>query len=201
MHTSKTPHPVSGSHPSAESAFLSQIYGFLALTMRFPNSGFCDNQFLDAYENLLDSLAWQEDLATLKKWRETTANILDDLQIEYTRLFINGAPRAAIPPYASVYVDGDGCIQGKTTEKIKDFYRQCGYAVTESLEPPDHIQHELEFLAALAKEGKKEEEFYFLRTYFRPWFESFYHQSIHEARHPFYRVAIQLIDFFTKEEQ
>ena len=98
-------------------------------------------------------------------------------------------------------MDGDGTIQGLTTEKIKDFYRSCGYEITNSVEPPDHIQHQLEFLAALTGEARLEEEDAFLTSFFRPWFERFQSRIINEARHPFYTVSIQLIDFFTKEEQ
>ena len=184
-----------------EASLLSEIYGFLALTMRYPNASFLDGQFLDAYEALLQSLDWKEAYADIHEWRAQTSDILNDLQIEYTRLFINANPGTTIPPYASVYMDGDRSIQGKTTEKTKDFYRSCGYEVTSSTEPPDHIQHELEFLAALAGENRLEEETLFLRSLFRPWFIRFSKNSIHEARHPFYRVSIQLIDFFTKEEQ
>ena len=184
-----------------EAILLSRIYGFLALTMRYPNSSFLDGQFLDAYEALLQSLEWKEESTNIQEWRAQTPDTISDLQIEYTRLFINTASGTTIPPYASVYMDGDRSIQGKTTEKIKDFYRSCGYEVTTSTEPPDHIQHELEFLAALAGENKQEEEMLFLHSLFRPWFIRFLKQSMHEARHPFYRVSIQLIDFFTKEEQ
>lgn len=186
---------------STEATLLSEIYGFLALTMRYPSSSFLDGQFLDAYEALLQSLDWKEEYTNIQEWRAQTNDIINDLQIEYTRLFINTAQGKTIPPYASVYRDGDRSIQGKTTEKIKDFYRSCGYEVTSSTEPPDHIQHELEFLAALAGENRSEEENLFLHSLFRPWFIRFLKHSIQEARHPFYRVSIQLIDFFTKEEQ
>ena len=201
MHSTESQTPELETELSTEASLLSEIYGFLALTMRYPDSSFLDGQFLDAYETLLQSLEWEEEYADMQAWRAQTSDFLNDLQIEYTQLFINASPGTTIPPYASVYMDGDRCIQGKTTEKTKDFYRSCGYEVTSSTEPPDHIQHELEFLAALAGENRQEEEALFLRSLFRPWFIRFLKHSIQEARHPFYRVSIQLIDFFTKEEQ
>lgn len=201
MHSTESQSSELETELSTEATLLSEIYGFLALTMRYPNSSFLDGQFLDAYESLLQSLDWKEEYTNMQGWRAQTSNIISDLQIEYTRLFINAARKTTIPPYASVYMDGDRSIQGKTTEKTKDFYRSCGYEVTSSTEPPDHIQHELEFLAALAGENRQEEERVFLHSLFRPWFTRFFKHSIQEARHPFYRVSIQLIDFFTKEEQ
>lgn len=187
--------------PATEAATLSTIYSFLALTMRYPDPAFCNDQFFDTLESLLASLDWQEELAALRQWRLQPLDHLDDLRTEYTRLFINAAPRATAPPYASVYLDGDGSIQGRTTERTRDFYRERGYDLAETTEPADHISFELDFLAALAGEARFEDEELFLRTLFRPWFERFMEKSMKEARHPFFKVSIQLIDFFTKEEQ
>ncbi len=187
---------------TTEAGTLSSIYSFLALTMRYPDPTFFDQQFLDTLESLLASLGKQASLDELQEWRNRTANPLDDLRTEYTRLFITAPPRKIIPPYASVYLDGDGTLCGKTTERTRDFYRERGYDLTaDTTEPADHISFELDFLAALVGEAKFDDEDLFLRTLFRPWFERFLEKSIQEARHPFYKVSIQLIDFFTKEEQ
>jgi TorA maturation chaperone TorD len=186
---------------AAEAGTLSAIYSFLALTMRYPDPAFCNDLFLDTLESLLASLDWQPELAELRQWRAQPLDHLDDLRTEYTRLFINAVPRTIVPPYASVYLDGDGSLYGRTTEKTRDFYRERGYDLAEETEPADHISFELDFLAALAGEAKSEDEELFLQTLFRPWFERFQERSMKEARHPFFKVSIQLIDFFTKEEQ
>jgi TorA maturation chaperone TorD len=169
--------------------------------MRYPEPSFCNDQLFDTTESLLDSLDWQTELSAFRQWREQTANHLDDLQIEYTRLFITAAIRKTIPPYASVYMDGDGTLSGRTTELTRDFYRERGYDLIDETEPADHIRFELDFLSALAGEAKFDDEELFLKTLFRPWFVRFQEKSMKEARHPFYKVSIQLIDFFTKEEQ
>ncbi len=187
--------------PATEAATLSTLYSFLALTMRYPDPAFCNDHFFDTLESLLASLDWQTELAEFHQWRMQPLDLLDDLRTEYTRLFINAAPRTAIPPYASVYVDGDGSLNGRTTERTRNFYRERGYDLAETTEPADHISFELDFLAALAGEARHEDEELFLQTLFRPWFERFQEKSIQEARHPFFKVSIQLIDFFTKEEQ
>lgn len=189
---------------SEEARTLSDIYSFLALTMRYPDPSFCTNTFLDTLEALLNSLHWQADLIDLQGWRQQSRefNFIQDLQLEYTGLFINAATTGAtIPPYASVYMDGDRNIQGRTTEQTRDFYRACGFDIVNKAEPADHLQHELEFLAALVGEERFADEEHFLKTLFRPWFQRFHKQSIEKVRHPYYAVSLKLIDFFTKEEQ
>ncbi|WP_051309103.1 TorD/DmsD family molecular chaperone [Desulfogranum japonicum] len=184
-----------------EAHTLSDVYSFLSLTMRYPNPEFLDRQFLETYVLLLKSLGWQEEAEQIQLLIFSSESCLDELQLEYTRLFINAIPKSTVPPYASVYMDGDGTLQGKTTEKIHDFYRNCGFDIADSSEPPDHIQHQLEFLAAIVKEKRFDEEEQFVKTLFRPWFKRFKEQVLREARQDYYIVSIQLIDFFTKEEQ
>jgi len=186
---------------ATQAATLSSLYSFLALTMRYPEPAFCNDQLFDTTESLLESLDWREELTEFRRWRAQTLNHLDDLRTAYTGLFITAAPRATIPPYASVYLDGDGTLYGRTTERTRDFYRERGYDLADETEPADHIRFELDFLAALAGEAKFDDEELFLQTLFRPRFERFQEKSMKEARHPFYKVSIQLIDFFTKEEQ
>jgi TorA maturation chaperone TorD len=186
---------------ATESATLSSLYSFLSLTMRYPEAAFCGEPLFDAMESLLASLDRPEDLDSFQSWRAQTPAPLDDLRTEYTRLFITAAKQKTLPLYASVYIDGDGTLQGKTTERTRDFYREHGYDLANDTEPADHISFELDFLAALAGEAKFDDEDFFLRTLFRPWFERFLEQWNKEARHPFYAVSIRLIDFFTKEEQ
>lgn len=177
------------------------LYSFFALTMQYPQAELCSSSMLDMLETMTESMDWQEELAQLRAWRNTCPSLLDDLQIEYTRLFINAVPHTPVPPYASIYMDGDGTLQGRTTEKIRDFYRERGFDVASEAEPADHISQQLHFLAALAVEGRSEDEALFLKTLFRPWFVRFRKRCAEETRHPFFRTSIRLIDIFTKEEQ
>ena len=61
--------------------------------------------------------------------------------------------------------------------------------------------HELEFLSHLAAEGDQAGEQEFLEQLFRTWFPAFRDRVLQEARHSYYRMVINLIDFFTKEEE
>ena len=188
--------------PAAETATLSALYSLLALTMRYPEADTCNEQLFDTLESLLASLAWTEQETVIRQWRRQSPDPLDELRTEYTRLYINTAStHTTVPPYASVYLDGSGLLQGPTTERTRDFYRAHGYDLVSDSEPADHLALELDFLAALTSEGRDEEEEVFLQTLFRPWFARFQERFMEKTRHPFYTVSIQLIDFFTKEEQ
>ncbi|NLX19854.1 MAG: molecular chaperone TorD family protein [Desulfobulbus sp.] len=187
---------------AAEANALSQLYSFLALTMHYPDPKFCNTVFFEAMTSLLESLGSETELTLIQNWLHRTQDPLDELKTAYTLLFITAGPSGRIiPPYASVYRDGNGTLQGKSTEQIRDFYRRCGFDIADTNEPADHLRFQLHFLAALAGEGRLEDEQFFLQTFFRPWFKPFQKRFMQEARHPFYTVSIQLIDFFTKEEQ
>ena len=188
---------------SSEAMILADIYTFLALTMRYPESSFFNKEFLDAFTGLLTSYEMDSELAEIQNscQAENEQELLESLQIEYTRLFINAAPHIIAPPYGSFYLDGDRNLQGKSTAKTRDFYRQYGCDITDPAEPADHIRFELEFLAAMARDNELDAEDTFVTTIFRPWFIQFKKRVLEDKVHPFYRVSVQLIDFFTKEEQ
>lgn len=78
------------------------------------------------------------------------AQTLDDLQIDYTRLFLNPAgPLAA--PYESAWLAGkDPMLFDEVMQSVLDSYRAGGYEVDETFRDlPDHIAAELEFLYTL----------------------------------------------------
>jgi TorA maturation chaperone TorD len=179
---------------------LSDFYLFLSQTMRYPEDHFFNDEFLDAYENLLVELELQEEQQRLHSCRKEDDNLLQTIQVEYTRLFINAIPHIIASPYASVYENGDHDLQGKITEKTRDFYREHGYDIADTAEPADHIRFELEFLAALVRNGKLDDEKQFLQQLFRPWFSKFRDRVLEGSEHPYYTISIQLVDLFTRKE-
>ena len=180
---------------------LADVYVFLALTMRYPDTSFLAEDFFDVFEELLGSFDMSSEQEEIRTCRQQDNNLVDTLQVEYTRLFINAIPHIIAPPYGSFYLDGDHTLQGKSTRRARDFYRQYGYDIADTSEPADHIRFELEFLAALTRDNELEAEEQFLKTIFRPWFISFYKRVLDDKGHPFYQVSLKLIDMFTKEEQ
>ena len=185
----------------AELATFADIFAFLALLMRYPEKSFFDNEFLDTLENLLGRLDLEHFQHKITKWRASINDPLLDVQVEYTRLFINDAPNLVAPPYGSVYLESDGTLQGKTTEATRAFYRQYGFDITNISEPADHISLELEFVSRLYRQGDAEAAETFLSTLFLPWFTRFMEKLTPELRHPFFTVTMQLISLFIKEEQ
>ncbi|MGC8502054.1 MAG: TorD/DmsD family molecular chaperone [Desulfurella sp.] len=73
---------------------------------------------------------------------------LEDLQVEYTRLFINAYPKVIAPPYESFWREKE--IYGETTIAIKKLYAACNLDTSKNWHDlPDHIAAELAFLAYL----------------------------------------------------
>ncbi|MEW5745581.1 MAG: molecular chaperone TorD family protein [Nitrospirota bacterium] len=70
---------------------------------------------------------------------------LEQLQEEYTRLFINSYPTLLCPPYESFY--RDGTLYGSSSAEVKEIYKTYGLDYTYEGEPPDLLSVELDFLA------------------------------------------------------
>ena len=166
--------------------------------MQYPDSQWMTEEFFNVFYNLLGTLGGIDDGVAIKKSIDSSSDFVEDLQVEYTRLFINGMPHVIAPPYGSVYMDKS--LQGKFAGDTLAFYREKGFGMAENADLPDHLIHELEFLSLLAEEGDFAGEEEFLTKLFRPWYNKFHPKVTEEAHHPFYGVVVQLIDFFTKEE-
>jgi TorA maturation chaperone TorD len=183
---------------TAPSQDIARVYRFLSQCMQYPDAQWMNEEFFHVFYNLLGTLGGVEDGISVKREIDNADNPLEDLQIEYTRLFINGVPHVIAPPYGSVYMDQS--LQGAFAGDTLAFYRKKGFGMEESADLPDHLLHELEFLSLLAEDNDLAGEEEFLTKLFRPWYAKFQLRVTEKAHHPFYRVVVQLIDFFTKEE-
>lgn len=177
---------------------IATLYRFCAQSMQYPDPEWFSENYLSSLYGLLDALNGREEKKILQAEFNRSKNILEDLQVEYTRLFINGAPHVAAPPYGSVYLEKT--LRGKYSDEILLYYRSLGYNLTENADLPDSLIHQLEFLSFLAEDKNRESEEEFLARFFLPWFSIFASIVNKEAQHPFYRTIISCIDFFTKEE-
>jgi len=189
---------MSPSEHSAPSEDIARVYRFLAQCMQYPDAEWMNQEFLNVLYNFLGSLEAVDEGVEIKKEIDNAEDFLEDLQVEYTRLFINAAPHVVAPPYGSVYIDK--ALQGTFAGKTLTFYRDKGFGMEEDADFPDHLTHELEFLSLLAEELDFAGEEEFLKKLFRPWYGIFQARVTEGAHHPYYRVIVQLIDFFTKEE-
>ncbi len=70
---------------------------------------------------------------------------LEDVQTEYTKLFVTDHPRLHCPPYESYY--REGTVYGNSSVEVRELYEKFGLEYSFEGEPPDHISVELEFLS------------------------------------------------------
>ena len=184
---------------SPSNEHIATIYKFCAQSMHYPEPSWLNENFLSSLYKLLEALEGSSEIEKLKIAINESDDFLEDLQVEHTRLFINGVPHVAAPPYGSVYIDKS--LQGKYTEDVLMYYHSLGYTITEDADFPDNLIHQLEFLALLAEEENIEAEKEFLSRFFLPWYHVFSQLVKKEYQHPFYYVIINIIDFFTQEEK
>lgn len=180
------------------SSQINVIYRFCAQSLQYPDRSWLTAEYEKSLFILLDTLDAQKEKDAIQKRFSTDNDPLEALQIEYTRLFINGFPHVVAPPYGSVYLDKS--LLGKHTEKTMSFYKSHGYMLKEGTDLPDHIIYQLEFLSLLAENNDEAAETEFLKTIFLPWFSKFHARVRQETTHPFYSVIVQFIDYLTKEE-
>lgn len=73
----------------------------------------------------------------------------EELAIEYARLFL-GPFETKVPPYGSLYLDGERKVMGDSTMGVIRFYEEMGLSRDrDCMELPDHIALELEFMSYL----------------------------------------------------
>lgn len=119
---------------------------------------------------------------------------LNSLWEDYIPLFETGEVEA--PPYASVYLSGEGLVMGAEARAVQDFYAAAGYGInTKSKELPDHLGVELEFLAQLAQEGAMENMADFRQTHLLPFLKAILPRII-KARRPVFSQAAELLDIW-----
>ena len=119
----------------------STVYHFFSLCLMYPQPEITAE--LSARASKIDSAKIQ----TLAD--AFLAVNLEDLQIEYTRLFINNAEGVPCPPYESAYLDGQ--LLTTTTAAVANFYASWGIKHTQ--ETADFLPIELQFLAYLLELG------------------------------------------------
>lgn len=149
--------------------------------------------------DLLNEEKLKEWLLPLEQWVSRGRGEERSLEVarEYTRLFINAFPHVVAPPYGSIYLEKDGLVYGRSTTEVVRFYHESGFSLKEDLgDLPDHIAHELEFMAILADRESlvspqeriklEETQMHFLSRFIYPWVPRFCEKVMQESRSPFY---------------
>ncbi|CAI9398284.1 MULTISPECIES: TorD/DmsD family molecular chaperone [Citrobacter] len=79
-----------------------------------------------------------------------TASAWQEVEYDYNALFIGPCALKAAP-YASVYLEEEGLVMGKTTRTIRDFMASIGLSInSENNIPDDHISYVIELAIVLS---------------------------------------------------
>lgn len=141
------------------------------------------------------------------------AELLEDLAVEYTRLFLG--PGKHISPHESVHhqrEDGQwGKLWGASTVEVKKFIEATGLSYTDDYKGmPDHISVEFEFMQQLILREEKawmdedrdkavacrQVEKKFIKEHLIRWVPAFCEMVIQEAELPFYQAMAALTRSF-----
>jgi TorA maturation chaperone TorD len=137
---------------------------------------------------------------------------LEDLLVEYTRLFL-GPVDAPAKPYGSVWLGGPGALMQDSTLAASRLYQEGGFELSEEFRDlPDHIAAELEFLYLLLfrhEEARQNGEAdgvreiaalkrRFLDEHLGAWVGRFAHAVTHASQSAFYRELAGLTERFVR---
>jgi len=110
-------------------------FRFFSLIFSYPSE-----KVLEELETLARDIPEYSGLVEMLK-----THTLEELQTEYTRLFITDHPTLTCPPYESYYREGS--VYGNASVEVREIYESHGLEYSFEGEPPDHISVELEFIA------------------------------------------------------
>lgn len=106
---------------------------------------------IDDLKDMLMKIGHVEKAAFLEimKNQLSKEDYLRKLKTEYNMLFF-GPGKLLAPPYSSVYIDGLGQVETKTTKRVSEIYRAWGVQLNQDFkEPVDHVAIEISFLHQL----------------------------------------------------
>ena len=200
------------------------FYSFLGRTYAYPDSNLIDLLFAkETWEQLSDAQAALEleadsTIRELRAWVEqhagATEELLADLEVEHTYLFINAVPHVPASPYESAYA-GRGLLMGESVSQVLAAYRDAGLAISEDYDGlPDHIAAELEFMAYLLQQQAqaeeedpekaatwKERQNRFLEEHLLRWGPVFLEKLASSTRNEFYRHLAGLLEALLQAEE
>jgi putative dimethyl sulfoxide reductase chaperone len=135
---------------AAREAARADLARFIAACYYEPTQAFAEERLFDS---MRQAASWIDgDLAATagRLGAAFAATPLQDLLVDYTRLFL-GPPSALAKPYASVWIKGDdSALMQDSTVALQALYAEGGFDIADDfLELPDHVAAEMEFLYLL----------------------------------------------------
>jgi len=185
----------------AEAAILPALYKMFSKCFYYPDGDLADMIFggeLTAFLEGFKSIAGTE-LEQVTDWIEnfrTEDELLEQLRIEYTRMFITAFPHVPAPPYQSFYLENELC--GHATGEVSEIYHRNGFKVSgEVNEPADHLALLLEFMSRLAEAGNLVDlEGKFIMKRIWGWIDDFRGRIDEYAALPFYPFLVHALIVF-----
>jgi nitrate reductase assembly molybdenum cofactor insertion protein NarJ len=112
------------------------LYGYFSLLFSYPTK--------ERMKEIAD-LSQDADVSPLRSPAVLANAPLEEVQAEYTRLFISAYPKLLCPPYESYY--REGVVYGNSSIEVKEWYGKQGLCFACESEPPDVLGAELDYLA------------------------------------------------------
>lgn len=127
---------------------------------------------------------------------------IEELEVEYTRLFITSYPHMLVPPYESWYYREES--PADVLVNVQDWYERYGLITGRdesgfSLRA-DHISVELDFCGYLTELGRFVERSTFIREHLGRWLGEFIVQTRNSTRAKLYRFAVDSLEMWFSEE-
>jgi TorA maturation chaperone TorD len=194
----------------------SHVYGLLAGVFRAePTAALVEHMRSAGFSEALSGLG----LALGDEFHAASCEqLVEDLALEYTRLFIGPGPQ--LSPHESVHVDSgspsDNTLWGPQTVEVKRFIEATGLRYEDRFTGlPDHISAEFELMQKLAErqsrawsEGEegdaewcREVQKRFLEDHLGRWVPGFCDKIVDQASSSFYREMASLTKAFLQFEQ
>lgn len=188
-----------------------KLYGILTTLFSYPDEEL--EAFLESEEPAVAARL----LEAPPPPRLPAAGRRENLETDYTGLFINRLGGAPAPPYGSVYLEEErAMLMGQTTVQVAEAYQAQGLSLTGSSDPPDFLPTELEFLYYLVEQEEQalqrgkisaareaaRRQADFCRELLHPWIPGFCKRIEQEPQtSTFYRWTADLLLRFCRCEQ
>jgi len=165
------------------------------------------SEALDTVRQLIDACRLHS--PTLHELAEAIAEALhdtDELEVEYTRLFVNAYPRLECPPYETVYAEHARRVMGRSGVEVAHIMDEAGLEVSEGFsEPPEHVAAETELMAyliylELTGDEKARGLAERLRRHLVRWIPEYARCLERAARHRLYRLYARFLQELAEAE-
>lgn len=134
---------------SQQNAARADFARFLAACYYEPEAAFAQERLFDSMAGMASHFDADLEAASVRLGKGFEADRLEDLLVDYTRLFL-GPVDALAMPYGSVWLGTESTLMQDSTVAVLALYAEGGFEIDEAFrELPDHIAAELEFLYLL----------------------------------------------------